>query len=303
MSKVIVHTLVCSALFFASTVFLVSEVCAQQPAPTRTDSVGYVMPADSVHKLDSAYRARKTELDQWVHAQQATAHPQEDFISLYAAYGGYLQILPRDINQLFSERTLRADPASDRNEYATVDRAVIIGAQAQLASTWGIYFEYDLTMKWFNTQVGLTAPVPSSDSVLNNATEELDLTEHSFVVGGMFVLYSGRFYRLRLNGGIGGVIALTTETEMGTGSDNYSRSASAIGYQVNFDILNDFRIMQNLSFSLDLLTRTVTTGELKTPDGQTLDAPFGAGNASRITLKPTASNIVYGLAAGLVYYF
>jgi hypothetical protein len=296
MSKVIVPTLIFYMVFFAFTVLLAPKVHSQQPVTARTDSIGYALPADSVHKLDSAYRARKAELDRWVHAQQATAHPQEDFISLYAEYGGYLQILPRDINQLFSERTLRTDPASDRNEYATVDRAVIIGAQAQLASTWGIYFEYDLVEKWFNTIVDSVTKTQN----ISGAQEELDLTEHSFVVGGMFVLYSGRFYRLRLNGGIGGVVALTTETES---PGSYSRAASAIGYQVNFDILNDFRIMQNLSFSLDILTRTITTGELKTSDGQTLDAPFGGGNPSRITLKPTASNIVYGLAAGLVYYF
>ncbi len=291
MLKVIVPALVFYMLLAAS------EVRSKQPSPTRTDSLGYALPANSVHKLDSAYRARKAELDRWVHAQQASAHPQEDFISVYAEYGGYLQILPRDINQLFSERTLRTDPASDRNEYATVDRAVIIGAQAQLASTGGIYFEYDLVAKWFNTSIDSVTPPPYK---ISGAIEELDLTEHSFVVGGMFVLYSGRVYRLRLNGGIGGVVALTTETES---PGNYSRSASAIGYQVNFDILNDFRIMQNLSFSLDILTRTITTGELKTPDGQTLDTPFGGGNPSRITFKPTASNVVYGLAAGLVYYF
>jgi hypothetical protein len=303
MSKVTVHTLVSLALCSAYMLFAAPDVRSQQSPATRSDSIGYTMPADSVYKVDSAYRARKAQLDTWIAAQRATAHPQEDFLSLYAGYGGFLQILPRDLNQLFSERTLRPDPLADRDLYALVDRAVIISGQAQLASTWGIYFEYDLTMKWFNTQIGITSTVPSNDSVLNNATEELDLTEHSFIVGAMFIPYSGRFYRLRLNGGFGGVIALTSETETGTGSDNYARSASALGYQVNFDILNDFRVMQNLSFTLDIVTRTVTTGELKTSGGQTLDAPFGAGNPSSITLKPTASNVVYGFAAGLAYYF
>ena len=300
MPKVIVHTLVCSALFLGCTLLAASYVRSQQPIPAHTDSVGYALPADSVRKVDSAYRARKAQLDTWIHAQQATAHPQDDFISIYAGYGGYLQILPRDLNQLFSERTLRADPLGDRDQYSTIDRALIIEGQAQLASTWGIYFEYDLVEKWFNTKIDSVSPVPYN---ISGAIEELDLTEHSFVVGGMFVLYSGRFYRLRLNGGFGGVIALTTETETGTGSDNYARTASAIGYEINFDILNDFRIMQNLSFTMDIVTRTVTTGALKTSGGQTLDAPFGAGNPSGITLKPTASNLVYGLAAGLIYYF
>ncbi len=293
MSKVIARTLVCSVLFFAS------QVRSQQPVTIHTDSVGYAMPPDSVHKLDSAYRARKALLDQWVHTQQSSAHPQEDFISVYAGYGAYLQILPRDLNQLFSERTLRSasDLSSDRNSYNTVDRAIIVAVQAQLAKTWGIYFEYDLVEKWFNTSIDSAAPAPYN---IAGAIEELDLTEHSFVVGGMFVIYSGQFYRLRLNGGFGGVVAYTTETES---PDGDTRMASASGYQVNFDILNDFRVMHSLSFTLDIVTRTVTTGELKTASGQTLNAPFGAGNPSAITFKPTASNLVYGLAAGLVYYF
>jgi hypothetical protein len=289
-----------STLLVVFMLLVLSDVHAQQATPTRTDSVGYAMPEDSVRKVDSAYRARKAELDRWIQAERATAHPQEDFLSIAAAYGAYLQILPRDLNQLFSERTLRSDPLNDRNQYATVDRAVIVAGQAQLAKTWGIYFEYDLVEKWFNTSIDSAAAAPYN---ISGATEELDLTEHSFIVGAMFVLYSGRFYRLRLNGGFGGVVALTTETETGKGSDNYNRSASALGYQVNFDILNDFRVMQNLSFTIDLLTRMVTTGELKTSGGQTLDAPFGAGNPAQITFKPTASNMVYGLAAGLVYYF
>jgi hypothetical protein len=281
MLKVIAPAVVCFALFCAA------EAHSQQGAST-SDSAGYAPSADSVRVLDSAYRARKAQLDKWVHTEEATAHPQEDFISLYLAYGGYLQILPRDLNQYFSECTLRPDPLSDRNDYSTTDRAVNFGIQAQLARSWGIYFEYDLVEKWFNTIVDQT-----------NAQEELDLTEHSFVVGGMYMIYSGHFYRLRVSGGVGAIIAMTTETES---PGNYTRDASAIGYQVNFDILNDFRVMQDLSFTLDVLTRTVSTGSLKTAGGQTLDTPFGAGTAP-INLKPTASNVVYGLAAGLVYYF
>jgi hypothetical protein len=272
---------------------------AQGPSPAMRDTAGYAPSADSVRALDSAYRARKALLDKWVQTQTATAHPQEDFISAYIGYGGFLQILPRDLNQLFSERTLRpaSDLTSDRNEYDGVDRAVIVAVQAQLDRTWGIYFEYDLVEKWFNTSIDSAAPAPYN---ISGATEELDLTEHSFVVGGMVVLYSGEFYRLRAVGGFGGVIALTSETES---PGKYARTASAAGYQVNFDLLNDFRVAQGVSFTIDLLTRSVTTGEFKTSSGQTLDAPFGAGDPSRITIKPTGSNLVYGIAAGLVIYF
>ncbi len=167
------------------------------------------------------------------------------------------------------------------------------GGQIQFAPTWGIYFEYDLVEKWFNTTIDSNYPG------LQNAEEELDLTEHSFVLGGMIIIYSDPIYRLRANGAIGGVLALTTETETPGG---YSRNASAVGYQVNFDLMNDLRVMQNLSFTLDLLMRSVTTPELKTTGGQTLDTPFG-GRTTSLSIKPTASNLVYGLAAGLVYYF
>lgn len=276
---------ICFAALFA-----VNARSQQMSAP---DPKVYVSP-DSARMLDSTYRARKAELDGWIRTQRATAHPQEDFISVYAGYGGYLQILPRDLNQFFSERSLRPNPMSDRNVYGGVDREIIISGQAQLAQTWGIYVEYDFTAKFSNTIIDDTT-VPG----LFNAEEELDLYEHSLVAGGMVVIYSGPFYRLRAEGGFGAVYALTSETESTSGA---SRSASASGSQINFDLLNDFRISPSASFTLDLLYRTVTTGELKTSSGQTIDAPFGV-RKTPLSLKPTASNIVYGAAAGLVIYF
>ena len=236
--------------------------------------------------------ARKALLDKWIGEQRKAAHPQEDFLSIYAAYGAYLQILPKDLNQFFSERTLRPNPTNDRNNYGTMDRAVILTGQAQLSHTWGIYFEYDYAVKFFNTIID------SNYAGLNGAEEELDLYEHSLVAGGMIVFYSSQFYRLRANGGIGAVFALTSETESPGGA---ARSASAMGYQINFDLLNDFRIMDRASFTLDFLTRSITTGTLKTSSGQTLDTQFGRGKP--LTLSPNASNVVYGFAAGLVYYF
>jgi hypothetical protein len=244
---------------------------------------------------DSAYHARKALLDQWIHEQRKAASPQEDFLSVYAEYGAYMQILPRDINQLFSERTLRPDHTADRNAYGTVDRAILLGGAAQLSKSWGIYVEYDFTAKFLNTIVDDSSHGAHS---LAGIEEALDLSEHAFVVGGMFMLYSSRVYRLRASGGFGAVIALTSETEAG----GATRSASATGYQANFDLLNDFRIVDNASFTLDFLARTVSTSTLKTPEGTTLDAPFGRGPRS-VTVAPNASNVVYGFAAGLVYYF
>ena len=258
-----------------------------------SDSV-YRPSQDSLKAYDSLYRARRAMLDQWISEQRKAAHPQEDFLSIYASYGAYLQILPKDLNQFFSERTLRPNPLSDRNNYGTVDRAIILGGQAQLSRAWGIYLEYDYTAKFFNTIVDDTSHGPQS---ISGIEEELDLNEHSLMVGGMVMIYSSQFYRLRANGGIGAVYALTTETEKGSSS----RSASAKGYQINFDLLNDFRVMDRLSFTIDLLTRSITTGKLKTSSGQTLDTQFGRGTPPSIA--PNASNFVYGFAAGLVYYF
>jgi len=198
---------------------------ARSQTPGGADSAGrYGISADSLRVLDSAYRARKAVLDQWIHEQRRAAPPQEDFLSLYGEYGGYLQILPRDINQLFSERTLRPDPTTDRNTYGTVDRAIILGGAAQLSQTWGIFAEYDYTAKFLNTLVDSMSPGPQS---LSGIEEALDLNEHAFVVGGMFVLYSSRFYRLRASGGIGAVIALTSETEAGGAARSASARAAA----------------------------------------------------------------------------
>ena len=287
---------VVASLFAVAIVAIViaAPLRAQQPtaASSVRDTSRYALPADSLRVLDSAYRARKALLDQWIHTQRKAARPQEDFMSIYANYGAYLQILPRDLNQYFSERSLRPSPMTDRDNYGTVDRAIMLGGSAQLSQSWGIFAEYNLIAKFSNTVIDSNFPG------LFNAEEALDLIEHSFVVGGMFVVYSSEFYRLRADGGIGAMIALSSETETG----GFSRSASATGYQFNFDILNDFRIMESASFTIDLLARTVTTGTLKTSDGKTLDTPFGK-RITPLTIAPTASNNLFGFAAGLVYYF
>lgn len=255
------------------------------------DTTNYT-PPDSLRVLDSAYRARRAMLDRWVREQHRDAHVQQDFMSLYLSYGGYLQILPRDLNQFFAERVGRPDPKSDRDNYGTVDRAFLLGAQAQLGQTWGIYTEYGLLFKFFNTEI---------DSL--NLVEDIDLVEHSFVVGGMYVIYTSPFYRLRVNGGIGGVFALVSESEETvSGGSLATRKSSAVGYQSNFDVLNDFRIMPKLSFTLDLLLRSVSTGTFKTSNDKSIDVPFGRSKTTA-SLSPSATSVMYGFAAGLVYYF
>jgi hypothetical protein len=286
------------ALVFVLCVGSIRAQEAQTP-----DTASYTSP-DSLRVLDSTYRARKVALDRWVREQHRDAHPQQDFISLYLTYGGYLQILARDLNQLFAERSLRNDAKDVRNNYGVLDRAFLVGAQAQLSRSWGIYTEYNLSFKYFNTQIDQDSlhRSPLRDA-LNGYIEDIDLTEHAFVVGGMYVIYSSPFYRLRANGAIGAVLALVSESEQTSkGSTVSSRSSSATGYQVNFDLLNDFRIMPSLSFTLDVLTRSVSTGTLKTSSDKTIDEPFGK-NMNKLSIAPTATNVVYGFAAGLVYYF
>ncbi|HWF44088.1 MAG TPA: hypothetical protein VG537_05570 [Candidatus Kapabacteria bacterium] len=285
-------------LFFsAALIVAVSGAAFSQMSPTSDSSVHqqtiYRTPVDSM-RYDSTYRARKAMLDKWVGQQRRTAAPQEDFLSVYAGYGGYLQILPKDLNQFFSERALRTDPTGDRDNYSTVDRAIILAGHAQLTKSWGIYFEYDYTAKFFYSIVDSVTPGPQN---LAGLQEELDLNEHALIVGGTVVLFTSPFYRLRATGGFGGMIAFTTETETGASQ----RTASAEGYQVNFDLLNDFRFADRASFTIDLLTRSIATGKLKTSSGEVLDTQFGRGKPTAIA--PNASNFVYGVAAGLVYYF
>jgi hypothetical protein len=279
------------ALAIALVLLLCVGRASAQEAQTADTTAVYTAP-DSLRALDSAYRARKLMLDKWVHEQHRDARPQQDFISVYLTYGGYLQILPHDLNQFFAERSLRSNPKSDRDNSGIVDRAFLLGGQAQLARSWGIYTEYGLLFKFFNTEI---------DSL--SRVEEIDLTEHSLVVGGMYVIFSSPFYRLRANGGLGAVFAVVSESEQDTkGKVLTSRSSTAQGFQVNFDLLNDFRIAPKLSFTIDVLTRSVSTGTLKTSNDKTIDEPFGMSK-SKLTIAPTATNTMYGLAAGLVYYF
>jgi hypothetical protein len=259
-------------LFFAAALIAAtnSVVHAQMSPASDTSNHQqriYRIPVDSI-RYDSTYRARKALLDKWVGEQRRAAAPQEDFLSVYAGYGGFIQILPKDLNQFFSERTLRVDPSSDRNNYTTVDRAIILAGQAQLTKSWGIYFEYDYTAKFFNTIVDSVTPGSHN---LAGLQEELDLSEHALIVGGTTVLLTSPFYRLRANGGIGAMIVFTTEMETGA----TQRSASAAGYQINFDLLNDFRFADRASFTIDLLTRSVATGTLKTSGGEALNTQFG----------------------------
>src|SRR5439155_16338170 len=107
----------------------------------------------------------------------------------------------KEVNQLFSERAFRADPKGDAESYGNADRSILLVGEAQLAKTWRIYVEYDYTARYSNVIVD------SNVRFHKSAEEALDLTEHAFSVGGMYVVYSGRFYRLKLHGGLGGVIA------------------------------------------------------------------------------------------------
>jgi hypothetical protein len=261
-------------------------------------------PADSMRVQDSLYRARKALLDKWVADQRTAAgHPQEDFISVYLAYGGLVEIQPRDITQLFFERVWGADTSTDFNTFSMASRSFLLSGSAQLAKSWGIYVEYDYTTRFSNVIADVDSSNGKKPRFKYPAEESLGLTEHGFVVGAMYILYTSRFYRLRLNGGLGGVFATTLEQEIDSTKKTVSRSASAKGYSVNFDVLNDLRVMEDLSFTIDLFTRSISTGKLTAAEGTTLDKPFGRRKEALHPEGPTASATMFGVAAGLVYYF
>lgn len=263
-------------------------------AQVKHDTLVYEVPrapnrqlADS---LDSAYRANRAMIDKWLRDHRVAPGPREEFASLYLLFGGLIRVSPRDINQYFAERAFRPDPHSDRTAYRSSDFAFILGADFRLSRTWGLFVEYDYTGTFFNTIID------ASTSGVNGLEESLDLTEHALVTGGMVQLYGDRFYRLHAVGGLGGVFALVDEGEPAT---NASRTSSATGLQLNFDLTNDFRIGSWGGVRINLMTRSTMTGRLKTSAGQTLDAPFGKAQRTT-TIAPTASKSTFGFFIGLL---
>jgi hypothetical protein len=277
--------LLCIAAFAAS---------SADSASAQMDSNVYVLPprpqghvADS---LDSLYRVRRAQVDQWAARQRAGAVPPNEGLGIYAEIGGLIRTSPADLNQFFAERAFRPDPNDDRSAFRSVDRAFILGAQFRLSRSWGIFVQYEYSGTVFNTIIDSAAPN------VKGLEESMDLTEHSFVTGGMMMLYSSQFYRLRALGGLGAVYASTTEEEPASVS---ARSASAVGVQLNFDLVNDFRIADWGNALIDIMTRTTSTGELKTSAGETIDKPFGRANRAA-TLSPHASKTAFGFAVGLM---
>lgn len=275
---------------------LVSMVAADVFAQAGDTTSYRLPPRESGHtadSLDSLYQARRAMVNQWVARQRPTTLPTEEFASIYAAIGGLIRTSASDVNQYFSERSYRPNPADDRTEYRSVDRDFILGAQFRLSRSWGIFVQYEYAGTLYNTIVDTTKAATAAG--VANLVESLDLTEHSLVTGGIVDLYRDRYYALRALGGIGAVYALVAEDEPASGA---SRSSSAVGFQLDFDVVNEFRIAPWGSAVIDLLTRTTSTGALKTSSGQTLEAPFGRAHHTA-TLAPRASKTAFGFAIGL----
>lgn len=263
-------------------------------AQVRSDSAGYQLPprqqkrvADS---LDSVYNVNRAKVDKWLQEHRVASGPREEFASLYFELGGVVRINAKDLNQYFAERAFRPDALSDRTAFRASDFAFTIGSLFRLSRSWGIFVEYDFTGTYFNTIID------SSTISINGYEESLDLTEHALVTGGIVRVYSDRFYELSAVGGVGGVFALTYEEEP---KSNATRSAHATGIQLNFDLVNDFRIGSWGGARIDLMTRSTSTGELKTSGGETLSAPFGKANLST-SIAPTASKTTFGFLVGLL---
>lgn len=276
------------------------SVAAQQPWSPLTaraqqkDSNAYELPARMYghisDSLDSVYKARRATVSAWVARQNTSPISSRDFVSLYAELGGLIRTSAADINQYFSERSYRPNSSDDRSQYRSADRDITLGAEFRLSRSWGVFVQYEFAANYYNTIIDSIAPANA-----RNLEEALDLTEHSLVTGGMVLLYEDKYYQLRALGGIGGVYAIVSEEEPSSGA---TRSASASGLQLNFDLVNEFRIGTWGSALIDLLTRSTSTGTLKTSDGQTLAQPFGSTSHS-VATSPDASKTAFGFAVGL----
>ncbi len=275
---------------------VIPAICQSQTAtPARIlDTNTFNHPsADSLRVLDSIYRAKKAELAKWELRQSSMPEPSNDFISAYATIGTLMQIRASDINQYFSERAGRPKPVDDRGNFSGVDRALSLGARASIAPEIEVFVEYEYLGRWYNTIVDSTA-LPA----LSGVEEELDLTTHSLMTGARVTMYNSRFYRLCAVGGIGAAIAFVSEHE----GASTSRSSSATGIQINFEIANEFRFAHWGSFLLDLTSRILSTSELKQSGGATLTPPFGLRPTPQ-SISPRASYAVAGLTVGVVAFF
>jgi hypothetical protein len=262
--------------------------------PNNTIDSGYtaIPPADSARMYDSIMVLRKKQIE--ASSKYASAHPVQDaFFTISASVSAFNRFKAPDLNQFFSERANRANPASDRDGLSGMDRFVTLGAQFHLTSDLAVFVEYDFMARYFNTVV-------ENDSITHwpNGEEHLDVTYHTLLTGPEITLYRSHILRVKADGGIGAVFAIASETESATSA---SRSSSATGIAVSFDLATDIHAVDWASFTIDLFARTLSTGALKTSGGQDLSNGFGF-HSNAFQIAPHASGVVFGLAIGGIIY-
>ncbi len=258
----------------------------------RVDSTYYVIPpADSARMYDSIMKLRREE----VKAREkiwASNAPQDGLLTLSISTSFLNRWRAPEISQYFAERANRADPIADRDEYTPLDRYLTFGAQFHLTPSWGLFFEYDLMTRYYNTEIDRDSikGVPAGE-------QQLDLTMHTFLFGPEISLYRSHLLRLRVNGGIGAAYVRTYDYEA---ASNKSRSGSAVWLAASFDIAGDLRVLNWASFTLDLFSRSISTPPVKSGD-QDLSTGFG-WHTQPFTIAPRASGVVFGFAIGGVFY-
>lgn len=246
---------------------------------------------DSARMLDSIYAVRRREIE--ARLARTGYVPQQDFMSVRIGAAAFGRIKAPDLQEYFAERSGRPDPKADREDWAGLDRYLALAGEAMIGSSWGIYLEYSYAARYFNTLVaGSVDP-----TVIPNGEKLMDLSTHTFVTGPFIIPLETKFFRTKLYAGIGPAFTGVEEQEGTT----FTRSSSATGYALSFEAEFDFRIIDQLSFGIGLLTRQQQTGRLTSSD-KSLSERFGQGTLTTKT-EPEASFLFGALVLGVHWYF
>jgi hypothetical protein len=270
------------------------------PKPTVKNNVvdsGYtaIPPADSARMYDSIMVLRRQQIE--ASSENLALHPIQDaFITVSASVGAVNWFKAPDLNQYFAERANRPDPQSDRSNLNTVDRFLTLGAQFHLTKDIGVFVEYDFTGRYFGTVVA--QDTLNTGPASQEHEEHFDATYHTLLTGPEVTLYRSHLLRVKASGGIGAAFVIGTESETGSG---VSRGSNATGLAVSFDLATDFHVLDWASFTIDLFSRTISTGKLKTSGSQDLSSGFGFHQAPFLN-APNASSSVFGFSIGAIVY-
>jgi len=253
-----------------------------------------IPPADSARMYDSIMVLRRKQIEESSHV--LASHPVQDaFFTISASVSAVNWFKAPDLNQYFSERSYRPAPKDDRTNINGLDRYITLGGQFHLTNDIAVFVEYDFLARYFNTVV--------SQDTLNGVTygereEHLDATYHTLLTGPEVTILRTHILRIKAMGGIGAAFVLGSDEET---VPNVARSSSATGLAISFDLATDLHVVDWASFTIDLFSRTISTGALKTSGGSDLSSGFGTHTQTFMN-APHASGSVFGLAIGGIVY-